>query len=136
MLCEFGSFENLIEKTDHTGTTALLTAVKYNQAELVKILVQFNCNVFHRNSRGDTCLHMAALHSSLGVLPVLASFITEEMFTVLNRDGMSSIDVATSLRNFDFVRSLEVIKRNITVQHALTERDVQYPVHQSAQKRS
>lgn len=39
MLCEFGAFHNLLEKADHMGHTPLLTAVKYNQAEMVKVLI-------------------------------------------------------------------------------------------------
>ena len=39
ILCEFGSFENLIEKADNSGNTPLFTAVKYNQDEILKVLI-------------------------------------------------------------------------------------------------
>ena len=102
MLCEFGSFENLLERADHSGNTPLLIAIKYNQEEILKVLIQFNSNVFHRNVKGDTCLHVAASHGSHEVLPVLASFITEELFEVRNSQHMTAFDVSTSLQNFDF----------------------------------
>ena len=40
---------------------------------------------------------------------------------------MTAIEIATSLHNFDLVRSLEVIKRNMMVQHAIAEREAFYP---------
>lgn len=95
--------------------------------DIVKLLIQFSCNLFQRNHRGDSILHVAALNNSQEVLPVLASFITEELFTLQNRDAMSAMDVATSLQNFDFVRTLEVIRRNLTVQNALAEREAYHP---------
>ena len=126
MLCEFGSFENLLEKPDNTGNTPLFSAVKYGQAEALKILIEYNCNIFHRNAKGDTCLHEAALHGSQEVLPILASFVTEELFEVRNRDYMTAADIAASIHSIDFLNSLEVVKRNITVQHALADRDSGY----------
>ena len=115
MLCEFGSFENLIERADASGNTPLFAAIKYNQEEILKILIQFNCNMFHRNARGDTCIHVAALYSSHEALPVIAAFVTEELFDVRNGEVMTALDIATSMQNYDFIKSLEVIKRNITV---------------------
>ena len=70
---------------------------------MLRVLIQYNCNVFHRNSKGDTCLHTAALHSSHEVLPVLASFVTEELFEVRNRDHMTASDIAISFQNDDFL---------------------------------
>lgn len=86
MICEFGSFENLLERPDNTGNTPLFSAVKHNQPEMLKVLIQYGCNVFHRNGKGDTCLHVAAIYNAHQVLPVLASFVTEELFQVRNRE--------------------------------------------------
>jgi len=127
MLCEFGAAENLLETADKSGNTPLLTAVKHDQTQIVTVLVQFSCNLFARNLRGDTVLHTAALHNSQAVIPILASFITEEMFALRNRDGMTAQDIATSLQNISFARSLQVILRNMTVKNALSEREIAYP---------
>lgn len=64
MLCEFGIQQNIIEAMDHQGNTALFSSVRYNQESTLKVLMQFNCNMFHRNAKGDTCLHYAALHNA------------------------------------------------------------------------
>jgi hypothetical protein len=39
MLCEFGEFENLLEKCDKSGNTPLFSAVKYNKEEVLKVLI-------------------------------------------------------------------------------------------------
>ena len=49
------------------------------------------------------------------------------MFEVRNSDQMTAIEIATSLQNIDLLRSLEVIKRNMIVQHAIAEREAFYP---------
>ena len=105
----------MVERSDNSGNTPLLTAVRHNQVQIVQTLVQFNANCFHRNKNGDTCLHVAAQHDSNEVLPTLASFITEEMFEVRNLERMTAFDVAASEHNYSFLRSLEVLKRNMTV---------------------
>lgn len=64
MLCEFGSFESLLETADSSGNTPILTSVKYRMTDIVKLLIQFNCNLFQRNLRGDSILHVAALNNS------------------------------------------------------------------------
>ena len=115
MLCEFGQFENLLETPDNAGNTPLLACVKHNRPESVMTLLQYNCNVFHRNLKGDTCLHLVALNGSIATLPVIGSFLTEEIFQVRNRDGMTALEVARSLQDYEIVKEIEVIKRNITV---------------------
>ena len=99
MLCEFGSFENLIEGQDKSGNTPLFAAVKHNQDEAIKILIQFNCNLFHRNIRGDTCLHIAAIGNAQECLVILASFVSDQLFETRNNDGMTALDIAESLQN-------------------------------------
>ena len=36
------------------------------------------------------------MHGSEGVLPVLAAFMTEDLFELKNKDGMRALDVATA----------------------------------------
>lgn len=72
-------------------------------------------------------MHVAALNDSKASLDILASFVTEELFDLRNKDGMMALDVATSLKNVEFVRALEAVRRNLTVSNALSERDMMYP---------
>ena len=113
ILCELGSFENLIEGQDHTGNTPLFVAVKYNQLETLKILIEFNCNLFHRNARGDNCLHIAAMHNSQESLVILANFVREQLFDSKNREGMTPIEIAESLQNSGCAHTLAALKRNV-----------------------
>lgn len=38
-LAEFGAFENLLETKDKSGNSPLLTAVRHNRAESIKVLL-------------------------------------------------------------------------------------------------
>ena len=70
---------------------------------MIEILLQFGCNCFHRNAKGDSVLHVAAINNSKASLDILASFVSEELYELRNRDGMTALDVATALRNVSFV---------------------------------
>ena len=72
-------------------------------------------------------LHVAALNDSKASIEILASFVTYELFELRNREGMTALDVATSLQNISFVKALEVIRRNLTMSNALSERNMLYP---------
>ena len=123
MLCEFGSFENLVEGQDKSGNTPLFAAVRHDQEETLKVLLQYNCNLFYRNSRGDSCLHIAAANNAQQSLVVLASFVSEQLFAAKNRDGMTALDIAESLRYKGCAQTLTVLQRNVVFRNAISQRD-------------
>ena len=51
--------------------TALMYATSQNQEEVVKFLVQCNCDISLKNSDGDNCTHIAAGHGSLSIMKIL-----------------------------------------------------------------
>ena len=55
------------------------------------------------------------MHGSEATLPVLAAFLTEDLFELRNKDGMRALDVATAYKNVKLVKALEVLRRNLTV---------------------
>ena len=46
LLCNFE--EKLIEAKDVNGATPLFLAIRYNEVECLKILISYDCNIFHR----------------------------------------------------------------------------------------
>ena len=80
ILCEFGSIDNLLESSDKDGNTPLFLAIKFNQTECVKVLISYNVNFFHKNKKGDSCLHMACQHNAQECLITLSNYVGDQMF--------------------------------------------------------
>ena len=93
-MCEFGGVDNLLDGSDKKGNTPLFVAVKHNSVECLKVLITYNCNLFHRNGRGDSCLHYAALHDAEESIIILGDYVGEHLFKARNRQGMTPFDIA------------------------------------------
>lgn len=127
LICEFGKVDNLIERSDKHGCTPLFTAIRYNQANCVTLLLQYNCNIFHRNKKGDTCLHYAALYNAADCLSALGSFCSEQLIKTRNKEGMRAFEVAQQMKHFACQNALHLLERNILYQNALLLRDKGMP---------
>ena len=89
--------QNIIEAQDYQGNTALFSCVRYNQESSLRVLLQFNCNLFHRNRKGDTILHYAARYNATDCLATLSGFVGEQLFAAQNKDGILAIEIAHQL---------------------------------------
>ena len=72
-----------INETDEYGNTALHTAAKINDTDLVTFFIYKGANVELKNNDGDTPLHIAIKHNSKGTTAVLAAIGTN----IFARDG-------------------------------------------------
>ena len=85
MLCEFSYA--LIETQDVNGCTPAFMAVRYNEADCLKLLISYDCNIHLKMRNGDTCLHVAAAYNSLESMILLTNFGGMELYTQANRYG-------------------------------------------------
>ena len=72
-----------INETDEEGNTALHTAAKINDADLVTFFIYKGANVELKNNLGDTPLHVALKNNSKNCVSVLAAIGTN----IFARDG-------------------------------------------------
>ena len=54
-----------IDATDNNNQTSLMKASFNNNAEIVDILLKYGANPRKQNFKGETALHMSALHENL-----------------------------------------------------------------------
>ena len=69
-------------------------AVRYNEIDSLKLLISYDCNLFHTMRNGDTSLHVAAAYNSLESMILLNNFGGMELFEQKNRYGLRAIDIA------------------------------------------
>ncbi|CDW88932.1 ankyrin repeat domain-containing protein 6 [Stylonychia lemnae] len=124
LLCNFGKKYKLIEHADVSGSTPLFLAIRYNEIDCLKILISYDCNLFHRKKNGDTCLHIAAAYNSLNSIVTVANYGGFELLLERNRQGLRPIDVAEKMRNKECYQALQKIERNLQYQNAILEREI------------
>ena len=59
---------NLIDKQDNIGRTALMIAVQISNREIVRILLQFDCNIYKKDAFGNTAITLAKKSPSIAKL--------------------------------------------------------------------
>ena len=100
-------------------------ATRYNEVECLKLLISYDCNIYHKMRNGDTVLHVAAAYNSLESMITLTNFGGMELFVQKNRYGLRAIEIAQKMRNYECFEVLQKLERNVTYQNALLEREVQ-----------
>jgi ankyrin repeat protein len=83
--------------------TALFSAIKDNQLETTKLLIEFKADVNHKNHIGDTPLHLAVQTGNLKLVKLLLSSGAK---LSLNYLGVSPLDIALDSSNETIYKEL------------------------------
>ena len=91
MLNKGGEFPNqLCNEVDRA--TPLHFAVLANKLENVKMLLRYGANVNHKDSLGNTAMHLAVANQNLRIVKALEEFGAQA--TIRNDDDVCAIDTA------------------------------------------
>jgi ankyrin repeat protein len=88
-------------------------AVRYNEAECLKLLISYDCNIYLKMRNGDTALHVAAAYNSLECMILLTNFGGMELYTQKNRYDLKAIEIAKKMRNYECFEVLQKLERNV-----------------------
>jgi ankyrin repeat protein len=100
-------FENGIslDETKISGDTALALAVRHNQVDAIKLLLQSSANVGVHNEQGQSVVHIGACFGQVGTLEALATCdLTDLSLTTKDKRRFSPLDYFENRQ----VRSLEL----------------------------
>jgi ankyrin repeat protein len=108
--------------TDDDGVPAIVYAAKYNNASMVRLLLDRGAGVTGKDTLGNMAIHWAAQQGSMDVLPILIE--AQSPIDPTNRDGMTPLMMAarggqTSAARLLLAKGADPRKQDFTGRDAL-----------------
>ncbi|KAJ6637022.1 Ankyrin repeat domain-containing protein 16 [Pseudolycoriella hygida] len=103
------NFTTKVDDVDNCGTTPLMDSVRSGSTETFDLLVQFGADVTLLNKVGYNCLHIAA---EVGLSNVILHLVRKYNFDVnglTDQGSMTAIQIAVKEKQFDAVKTLEIL---------------------------
>ncbi len=121
LLPTFSSHGVHIDREDNNGKTRLMSALLFNNNDIVDALIELKANVYHKDSLNNNVLHIAALGNNLrGAEHMLQK--TRNLLHEKNNYGNTPLHCAADLpQSFDVVKLYTDHKADINKQNNLGE---------------
>merc|ERR1712098_63128 len=90
--------------TDNEGNTPLHRAIKLNNTEVVKVLIEKTADKDEKNKNGETVLHLAALKNNAEIALILIEKGTDK--EAIDNKGNTALHMAASKNNAEVAQIL------------------------------